>query len=318
MTAARIGLLLVVSTATLACRSAATVPEPGAALVRITTPVGATAPDELRAWVYDDSGRLWDSVRIPETGSLVITNGADLGTVLIQPGGTVRGALRVHVRAFAAGTRVLDGVLSMAETARDKTTFTLALDPAVPTDDDDDDVPDVIDDCPGGANPRQGGCAAGQPADAGVVDAGTDVDVDATVDAEVDATVDATVDAQPDATVDAKVDATVDAQPDATVDAKADATVDAKPDVTAVPDAAMVPDAGAPDGSSGKATGAACAAANECVSGFCADKVCCNTACNGVCQNCAGGVCQGVSRKDDVPECAGAMTCNNRGMCVGS
>ncbi|HEX2656852.1 MAG TPA: hypothetical protein VHU40_01215 [Polyangia bacterium] len=377
MTATRMALLSMVATVGLACKSPGTVPEPGAALVRVTTSASAPQPDELRAWVYDDGGRIWDSVRIPETGALAVTGRADLGTVLIQPGSTARGALRMHVRAFAAGVRVLDGVLSMAEGGRDQKTFDLVLNAAVPVEDDGDDVPDAIDDCLGVPNPLQGGCAA-----VPTMDASADAEMDATVDAKVDATPDAT----PDTTVDATVDATTDttATPDATTPDVAGPDVNTSdaggPDVTA-------PDLGAPkatgvtcgnsaecatgfcvdgvccasgcsnrchscnqagklgscqavplgtdpakecgtgmvcNGAEGcmvtppplKQLGAGCSAGVECSSGFCADKVCCDTACNGACQNCAGGSCQPVKRMDDVPECSGTRTCNTKGMCV--
>jgi hypothetical protein len=379
MNAARIGLLLLISTVGLACKAPGTVPEPGAALVRVTTTASAPQPDELRAWVYDDGGRIWNSVRIPETGALGITNAAELGTVLIQPGGTTRGALRVHVRAFAAGIRVLDGVLSMAEAGRDQKTFELALGPAVPRDDDGDDVPDVIDDCLGVPNPLQGGCAAIPTMDGGA---------DATGDAELDASADGKSDAPSDggATADVSLDMTVDAP----------GTPDATTDTAPLPDASMpdtgLPDASTPDVASAKATGVACGAGSECAtgfcvdgvccanacsgrchscnqagklgtclavpqgtdpakecgagmvcngaegcmatpptlkqlgvtcsggsecsSGFCADKVCCDTACNGDCQNCALGICLPVKRMDDVPECSGTRTCNTKGMCI--
>ena len=65
-----------------------------------------------------------------------------------------------------------------------------------------------------------------------------------------------------------------------------------------------------------KLPGAACSAKTECLSGFCADKVCCNTACSSPCQNCTGGICNAVERMDDVPECAGTKTCNPKGLCV--
>jgi hypothetical protein len=161
----RIGLLILLTTG-LACRSAKTVIEPGAVLLHLKSTVGMPVPDELRAWVYDDTGVLWDGTRIPADGPLPATNGPDLGTVLIQPG-AIQGPLRVHIRAFASGARILDGVLSIPSPIGADRSFDLLLAPEVPTDADHDDVPDRIDDCPDVSNPAQGGCLTAMAADAG-------------------------------------------------------------------------------------------------------------------------------------------------------
>src|SRR5205823_1952151 len=92
------------------------VPEPGAALLHITTdvPSPAPVPDELRVWAYDDGGRLWDGVRVPDHGALGVARAQSYGTLLVQPG-VIHGPLRLHVRALAGGTRVMDGVASVPE-----------------------------------------------------------------------------------------------------------------------------------------------------------------------------------------------------------
>ena len=63
-----------------------------------------------------------------------------------------------------------------------------------------------------------------------------------------------------------------------------------------------------------------CAVGTECQSGFCADRVCCNTACTGTCEACNGGTlgtCSGVpSGTDPDNECAGDTTCNGSGACL--
>jgi hypothetical protein len=181
MRAIRLMLLLVLATA-LACRSGKTVPEDGAVLLHVKTIPGAPAADELLAWVYDDTGRLWDGVRMPAEGSLAASGGEDLGTILIQPG-VVQGRLRVHLRAFVAGTRVMDGVLVIESLASGSRTFDIILDPALLADADADDVPDAIDDCPTAANPAQGGCPSPGEADAGP-DAESDVPADQPVDSD--------------------------------------------------------------------------------------------------------------------------------------
>jgi hypothetical protein len=149
-----------------ACRSAKTEPEAGAVLVHVRCAAGTPTPDELRAWVYDDGGVLWDGVRIPAAGPLVAAGALDLGTVLIQPG-QVRGRLRVHMRGLVAGARISDGTLAIATPLAGGRVYELVLDAAVPTDVDGDDVPDALDDCPAMANPAQGGCPAALAPDAG-------------------------------------------------------------------------------------------------------------------------------------------------------
>jgi len=66
-----------------------------------------------------------------------------------------------------------------------------------------------------------------------------------------------------------------------------------------------------------RANGAACALAAECGSAFCKDGVCCNSACNGPCQTCVGGMCKSVTKGDDVPECPAPAQCNAAGRCLG-
>ncbi|HEY5090488.1 MAG TPA: hypothetical protein VIK30_11000, partial [Polyangia bacterium] len=73
---------------------------------------------------------------------------------------------------------------------------------------------------------------------------------------------------------------------------------------------------GAPTASGAKTDGELCGGAGECSSGFCADGVCCDAACTNSCQTCATGSCKAVKKTEDVPECAGTMTCNGSGKCV--
>jgi alpha-tubulin suppressor-like RCC1 family protein len=44
-----------------------------------------------------------------------------------------------------------------------------------------------------------------------------------------------------------------------------------------------------------KANGQSCGAGGECQSGFCVDRVCCNTGCNGQCESCETGACNAVT-----------------------
>ena len=66
----------------------------------------------------------------------------------------------------------------------------------------------------------------------------------------------------------------------------------------------------------GKGLGATCQASAECRSQFCADGVCCNSACDQPCRACFFGFCLAIVRAPDVPQCSGAMTCNQSAMCV--
>jgi streptogramin lyase len=61
--------------------------------------------------------------------------------------------------------------------------------------------------------------------------------------------------------------------------------------------------------------GQACSAASACASNFCADGVCCNSACNAACRACGTGTCAVVKNADDADTCTGASTCSAAGAC---
>lgn len=143
------------------CRSGKTEIEAGAILLEIKCAQSGQTPDELRVWVYDDTGRLWDRTRVPADGKLAPKSDQDLGSILIQPG-ALSGKLRVHVQGLALGVRILDGTLIATPTESNRA-FDVVLDSAIPADGDGDGVPDAIDDCER-ANPQQGGCPAGNDA----------------------------------------------------------------------------------------------------------------------------------------------------------
>jgi ELWxxDGT repeat protein len=73
-----------------------------------------------------------------------------------------------------------------------------------------------------------------------------------------------------------------------------------------------------------KATGQTCAAAGECASNVCADGVCCNATCDGICRSCnlAGsiGTCSPVVNGEDdtclTSPATGVNVCNAMGVCV--
>jgi hypothetical protein len=77
----------------------------------------------------------------------------------------------------------------------------------------------------------------------------------------------------------------------------------------------------------GKLNGQACAAGSECSSGNCADKVCCDLACTGLCRSCLmaqtgkpDGTCANVSAgvKDARCTVEAASTCGRDGTCDGA
>lgn len=69
-----------------------------------------------------------------------------------------------------------------------------------------------------------------------------------------------------------------------------------------------------------KETGQVCTAATECLSGFCADGYCCNSACTTACKSCGisgnVGVCSNVNiGQDDPGTCSGTNSCDGVGSC---
>ncbi len=329
----------------LGCRSAKTVPEPGAILLHVKCAAGVPTPDELRAWVYDDGGSLWTDVRIPATGPLVPVSAQDLGTILIAPG-PVRGKLRLHIRGLVASARAADGTRTVDAPTNGDRTYDLVLEAAVPADDDGDDVPDSLDDCPGTSNPTQGGCPAVTPPDAGPEVGQPEAGADGPAPAdEVAPPTDPVAEQAPD---EPGADGLVDLPPDllegdlvvGRADAGADAGGDVRPDAAVDADASVKPDTSPDlkpdrraDGIDGGGVicvdggvcsllpqGSLCGDNSECGSGFCADGVCCTNACTGPCRSCNqpnnSGVCQGYAAGTDPEvECASGNTCNGVGAC---
>ena len=145
--------------ATLGCRGSTEVPEAGAILLRAHLAPGAPMPDELRLFVYDDTGILWQDVRTPSEGPLVAESASVLGTILLEPGTTV-GDLRIDVHGLAVGSLVDEATLVIPPDARGQGTFDSTLSVALPSDTDGDGVPDPVDDCPTIPDPGQTGCRA--------------------------------------------------------------------------------------------------------------------------------------------------------------
>ena len=61
--------------------------------------------------------------------------------------------------------------------------------------------------------------------------------------------------------------------------------------------------------------GAACGGSNECLSGHCVDGVCCNSACDGVCEACGNGLCSPVTNAADPDTCAAPKECDASAAC---
>jgi hypothetical protein len=220
------------------CRSSGEVAEVGAALLRVTFPAGGPFPDELQAWVYDDTGVLFSAIRFPEQGTLPLSAG-HTGTVLVQPGPS-SGPLRVHLRGFLSTVPRLDGVLVVARASLGQAAVAIAMGTAVLPDRDGDDVPDAIDNCPLVANPGQMACPTT------TMDAAAPRDSAAAMDAGAKDAV-----APPDAGAPG-IDGHVDAQVDVPVPIR-DAMVEAPPPDT-LPPTGDAPDAGTFAGTAGCGT----------------------------------------------------------------
>ena len=160
--------LVVALVSAAACRGSKEVPEAGAILLEVNLAPGAQTPDEVRVFVYDDTGVLWSDVRFPAEGPLVPQSATELGTILIQPGVTV-GDLRFDVRGLFSGALVDEGTLKIPAASAAGGTFEVTLAATLPADTDGDGVPDPIDDCPSVPDPKQTGCST----DGGLTDAAT-------------------------------------------------------------------------------------------------------------------------------------------------
>ena len=320
--------------------------EGGAVLLELSVADGVPTPDELRLSVYDDTGILWKDSRVPGSGALVPESATRLGSVLIQPGAT-QGGLRVHVRGFAAAARVADGTLSIPGAARGR--FSLRLESAAPGDDDDDDVPDAIDDCPAIFNPAQSGCPGSttdggpddggnpdteNPDDGGSPDDGAPPDDAGGMDTfnceatggcnrEIGAACTDGAQCRSSFCVDGVCCANACTGPcrscnQPNKDGMCEPYAQGSNPAGECAGSMTCNGAGAcgPAVSGPKANGELCSSGAECMSTFCADGVCCNEACAGECRTCATGTCANVTRRPDPPECYGTMTCNPAGKCV--
>ena len=289
-----IGVLALV--ATLGCRGSTEVPEAGAILLRAHLAPGAPMPDELRLFVYDDTGVLWQDARTPAEGPLVAESATLLGTILINPGTTV-GDLRIDVHGLADGSLVDEATLVIPPDARGQGTFDLTLSGALPSDTDGDGVPDPVDDCPTIPDPAQTGCHA----DGGSADAAP-------------------------ARKDAGTDAPARGAPGGAAGGAAGRTGQAGASGAAGQSGASGSTGGAAghavggggSGGTGKLPqGAACSDARTCATGFCKDGACCDTACNDACNSCTTGTCTEVTNAPDDPECPEPLfACNKKGQCV--
>jgi hypothetical protein len=335
MTTARRGKLLIpaavaIAVAALAggCRSGGTVPEPGAILLRVDLAAGAPTPDELRVYVYDDTGILWSDVREPAQGPLVPESAQTLGTILIQPGEST-GTLRIEVRGLASGVWILDGLLEVAPPERAQGTFVVVLGSMLPPDGDGDGVPDPIDDCPAVPDPQQKGCSS--PTDGGV-DAGPDAGPDGGPIcgdggcAPQGAACTSNTSCASGFCADGVCCANDCAGTCRSCNQPASNGLclgyplgtDPEMECTTGMTCNGAGACGKAPPPTSKANGELCGAAGECMSGFCTDGVCCNSACNAPCQSCSTGACQAVKSGQDVPECVSPKTCNSHGSCVQS
>jgi hypothetical protein len=329
------------------CHQANEIPEDGAVMLRINAAPSGPRPTELRVWAYADEGVIFDGARFPAQGNLPATVGSILGSILVSPG-NVSGNLRIYVRGLENALTVATGTVVLPPALRNRTTVDVFLDQLSlhDVDTDGDGVPDEIDDCPTISNPEQLGCPQGTADDGGT--GGTAPPLDAsgaggtgggtgmptgsggapslggTGGGPRDGSVAGTGGSGGSQVGDAGAGhadrpAAVDAQAGDAISEPADASAraDAEPVDAAGPggpaDAGGQPDVIIPFG---KGLGSACQTNLECRSFFCADGVCCNSACDQPCRACVFGFCLAVSRTPDPPQCSGTMTCNQSAMCV--
>jgi hypothetical protein len=310
-------------TATLGCHGSTEVPEAGAVLLRAHLGPGAPMPDELRLFVYDDTGILWQDVRSPAEGPLMAESATLLGTILIKPGTTV-GDLRIDVHGLADGSLVDEATLVIPPIARGQGTFDLTLSGALPSDADGDGVPDPVDDCPTISDPAQTNCRVdGGSADAAPArkDSGTDAPARAGAGGWAGGAGGSTGGAG-DSTGHAAGGATGGVAGYSGTGGAAGRTGQAGTGGAAgysgTGGAAGNAAGGGGSGGIGKlAQGAACSKASACASGFCKDGACCDTACTDACNSCATGSCTEVTNAPDDPECPEPLfACNKKGQCI--
>jgi hypothetical protein len=315
--------------ATLGCRGSTEVPEAGAILLRAHLAPGAPMPDELRVFVYDDTGILWQDARTPSEGPLVAESTTLLGTILLKPGTTV-GDLRIDVHGLADGSLVDEATLVIAPDARGQGTFDLTLSGALPSDTDGDGVPDPVDDCPTIPDPAQTSCRAdGGSADA--APARKDAGADAPARAGASGTAGGGAGGAGGSTGGAagrtgQAGAAGHAGAGGSMGGAAGRTGQAGTGGAAGQSGAGGSTGGAAghaaggggSGGSGKLPqGAACSNASACATGFCKDGACCDTACTDACNSCATGTCTEVTNAPDDPECPEPLfACNKKGQCT--
>lgn len=320
----------------LACRGSSEAPEAGALLLRVGLAAGAPAPDELRVWVYDDSGALWSDARFPDQGALVPQSASALGTILIQPGTTV-GKLRLDLRGRRGGAVIDEALLTVTPAERAMGIFDVTLSAALPSDSDGDGVPDPIDDCPAVADVAQTGCGV----DGGSGDAGRSGGGEGGGGGK---------------------GGTAGGGGGNGAAGHGGGSGGGSGNGTGGNAGAAGGGGGAGGGATGGGgvsgggrgaggtggaggtmggaggwggggagghgaggggsgtlpLGASCAAASQCGSGFCKDGACCDTACTDACNTCATGTCTSITTGEDAPECVAPMSCNKRGKCVGN
>ena len=262
-----------------------------------------------------------DSPLVPESAQT-------LGTILLQPGEST-GTLRIEVRGLASGVWILDGLLEVAPPERAQGTFVVVLGSMLPPDGDGDGVPDPIDDCPAVPDPQQKGCSS--PTDGGV-DAGPDAGPDGGPIcgdggcAPQGAACTSNTSCASGFCADGVCCANDCAGTCRSCNQPASNGLclgyplgtDPEMECTTGMTCNGAGACGKAPPPTSKANGELCGAAGECMSGFCTDGVCCNSACNAPCQSCSTGACQAVKSGQDVPECVSPKTCNSHGSCVQS
>jgi hypothetical protein len=122
-----------------------------AVFLKISAPAGAPTPELLRVSWFDKARPLLRDERVPEKGGLA-PGATPLATVMLEvPEPVVAGERRVVVRGFEGARPVLWGGVRVQVVAGQWTPVRLTLS-ATLVDEDHDEVPDVVDNCPGASD----------------------------------------------------------------------------------------------------------------------------------------------------------------------
>ena len=146
---------------------------PTSVLLQIEKDDGLSEPDELRLFVFEETGAVVLDQRLPGGAAEVKLP----GQVVLFPTRD-DGILGILVRALKGGNVTGEGVTQVTLVARQQVSATVLLRPGRLPDTDGDGIPDAIDSCPSWPNPKQGPCSGSDGGADGAADLGPDRGLD--------------------------------------------------------------------------------------------------------------------------------------------